>query len=94
MTIYTPDKTQRAEDHIRATWEASGGPRYPKGTQLEVWAAFTEDGITVSVTPLASEDKVSIRGDLDNYVKTLLDGLNEAAWDDDTQVVKIVAVKS
>lgn len=92
--IYTPQKTVRAEERIAATWEASAGPRFPKGTQLEVYMAFDEDGTAVIVTPLDRTEKVSLRADVDNLVKVVLDGLNEQAWDDDSQVVKIVAVKS
>jgi len=35
----------------------------------------------------------TLRGDLDNYVKLTLDALNEVAWDDDGQVVRINASK-
>jgi len=34
-----------------------------------------------------------LRGDLDNYVKLLMDGLNGVAWLDDKQVTIITAVK-
>jgi Holliday junction resolvase RusA-like endonuclease len=55
---------------------------------------FTDKGIYVSVTPLDSEEQASkLRGDLDNYVKLLMDGLNGVAWLDDKQVHIINASK-
>jgi len=35
-----------------------------------------------------------LRSDIDNLIKTVLDGLNGVAWEDDTQVVKVEAVKA
>lgn len=32
-------------------------------------------------------------GDVDNYAKSVLDGLNSVVWDDDKQVVKLTACK-
>jgi len=32
-------------------------------------------------------------GDVDNYAKSALDGLNSVVWDDDKQVVKLTACK-
>lgn len=32
-------------------------------------------------------------GDVDNYAKSALDGLNSVVWDDDKQVVKLTAYK-
>ncbi len=36
-------------------------------------------------------DPASQRGDLDNYVKAILDSLNGVAWEDDSQVVQLAA---
>jgi len=92
--IYTPHKTQRAESRIADTWKTSGGPLYPKGTQLHVYLAFDEDGSAVIVTPVSNDVKIVLRSDIDNLIKTVLDGLNGVAWEDDTQVVKVEAVKA
>lgn len=84
----------RAEERIAAAWEGSNGPKYPKGTQLRIFLMFDEDSTAVVVEPFEASEKMSIHGDLDNYVKTVMDGLNRVAWDDDVQVVKIEAVKA
>ena len=93
-TIYTPEKTTRAEERVAAHWVASKGPKYPKGTQLRIFLMFDEDSTAIVVEPFEMLEKVSIRGDLDNYVKLVMDGLNGVAWDDDSQVVRIEAVKA
>lgn len=92
--MYTPQRSQEAEKHIAAAWAAKKGPLYPKGTKLKLSMFFTEDGTSLVVTPLEYEDRVSIRGDIDNYVKTVMDGLNGVAWEDDVQVVQIEASKA
>lgn len=75
-------------------WKASKGPCYPKGTQVQVYLAFDEDGTAVVVTPMRNDVKIALRADIDNLIKTVLDGLNGVAWEDDTQVVKVEAVKA
>lgn len=75
-------------------WKASGGPCFPKGTQVQVYLVFDEDGTAVVVSPMKSEIKIALRADIDNLIKTVLDGLNGVAWEDDTQVVKVEAVKA
>jgi Holliday junction resolvase RusA-like endonuclease len=39
------------------------------------------------------KEESKLRGDLDNYVKSLLDGLNGVAYEDDKQVVNLKAFK-
>lgn len=85
---YTAEKTRNAEKRIAEAWT---GPCFH--TPVEVTIMFDREGIAVTVTPVDVEQLSKLRGDLDNYLKTVLDALNGIAWDDDRQVVKITAVK-
>lgn len=87
--VFTPKRTLDAEALVREAW---GKRRKFKGA-VSVCMRFTLDGTEITVT--ACEDTGSkLKGDIDNYVKTILDGLNGAAWDDDKQVVFIEAEKA
>jgi len=57
--------------------------------------SFALDGTSVTITPiqLMEPQTKPLRGDIDNYMKTVLDALNTIAWDDDIQVVAVSAVK-
>ena len=87
--VFTPITTLHAEGIIAEAWT---GPKYEGLVKLD--CNFTDKGIYVSVTPLDPEEQASkLRGDLDNYVKLLMDGLNGVAWLDDKQVHIINASK-
>jgi Holliday junction resolvase RusA-like endonuclease len=87
---YTPQQTHLAEDAIRNGWT---GPCFSGPVYLEV--DFHKDGSIVTVGILDEEAYPStpLRGDIDNYVKLVMDGLNRAAYDDDSQIRLIVARK-
>jgi Holliday junction resolvase RusA-like endonuclease len=61
---------------------------------VELRVVFRHDTIEVTVAEMPEETIPSkLRGDIDNYVKTLMDGLNGAAWVDDKQVHGVWALK-
>jgi crossover junction endodeoxyribonuclease RusA len=85
--VFTPQTTLDAEAIIAQLWD---GPCYEGLVELE--CVFTPEGTQVIVRPIEGEQS-KLRGDLDNYVKLLMDGLNGVAWLDDKQVKIIKAEK-
>lgn len=86
--FYTPKETKEAEAAIAAAWD---GPLYT--VPVQVFVAFTTESSVVTVVPTPAVAKSQLRGDLDNYLKTVMDGLNGVAWLDDKQVHGLVGVK-
>lgn len=85
--VYTPARTLESEEIIRLSYT---GPKYEGDVMLI--CTFNKDGISINVHPLAN-GTTKLRGDLDNYIKLLMDGLNGVAWQDDKQVTLIVGSK-
>lgn len=89
---YTPSKTQQAEWRIRTEWIAAHGVsplEGPLAIDVIVYVAMPK-----SVPQKRREVAMpTTRPDGDNYLKTVLDALNEVAWKDDSQVVDIRVAK-
>jgi len=85
--VFTPEKTLIAESEIREAWD---GPIFEGQVSLTV--LFNDKETVVTVAEFDGQ-KSKLRGDLDNYIKTLMDGLNGVAWADDKQVHYIESTK-
>ena len=86
--VFTPQRTLDAEAIVR---EAYGDrPKFEGPVSLVL--NFAQDGTLIVICPYYGSDS-RLRGDIDNYIKTIMDGLNGVAWDDDKQVFHVVAEK-
>ena len=82
--MFTPTATLEHEAAIAALWKKKFGRRKPLEGPVKVSVDFDKHGMWVEVAPT---DGVSVlRGDIDNYLKAVLDALNGIAYVDDKQI--------
>jgi len=86
--VFTPKRTLDAETLVAEAW----GDNHKFTESVGVVMLLGSDGTLITVFPHEAEPQ-KLRGDIDNYVKTIMDGLNGKAWDDDKQVTYLVAEK-
>lgn len=92
--VYTPEATTLAENAIRSDYERAGGPTYEG--PVRVMVEYRKEGQIITVTEVEDfANQSKLRGDLDNYLKLTLDGLQGegGAFLNDRQVVSITAIR-
>ena len=83
--VYTPEKTMVFESAIKEWWTANNGPKITDNAY--VYVEISKTYIDVEIIPIVGRTRpVGVLGDIDNHAKSILDGLNGVAWDDDKQV--------
>ena len=92
MRTYTPAATQASEDEIRYLVMASR-VQHPMAVPLRLRAMFylrrpASSGRRWPISGNRTE------GDIDQYVKLLMDALTGLVWEDDNQIVELAARKA
>jgi crossover junction endodeoxyribonuclease RusA len=86
--MYTPSKTTEAEKVLAEQWEHP-----PVEGPIAVSLVLADGYITVTIEDCPPHISKKLRGDIDNYAKTVLDGLNGVAFIDDRQIVRLEVTK-
>lgn len=99
IQMFTPQKTKRFEKAIAEYYEQSTkGFQFDKDQPIIVNLVF---GMPIPSSAPKSRQQAMAQGilrhtkrpDIDNLVKSVLDGLNGVAWVDDSQIVRLSASK-
>lgn len=84
---FTPAKTKHQEAEIALEWVRKyGNVKTDKPIYVEVLFCMRKPKGKTTL-------HVQKRPDIDNLIKTVLDGLNDVAYNDDKQVFRITAIK-
>jgi crossover junction endodeoxyribonuclease RusA len=86
--VFTPAQTLEFERQVREAWD---GFCAEKPVSLVI--TLYKDKFTVTVTEYDTLEPSPLRGDIDNYAKSILDGLNGVAYTDDKLVYKLQVTK-
>lgn len=90
--VYTPKRTANYEKQVAEEYK---GPFFDESYLLEVSVVCNLEGSTIVITGTKKKNyKHQLRGDVDNYAKSILDALNGVAWEDDSQIVEVTVRKS
>lgn len=87
VMMYTPAETQREEKLVAAAYD---GPCYDGPVRLEV---HVYRALPQSRPKRITTEPDTIKPDIDNVIKAVMDGLNGVAYHDDAQVVDVRAIK-
>lgn len=95
---YTPKKTQEYEEYVKMCWVAKYGAIQPSEQPLEMNIVFympIPKGYSKKQKAeiLSGRLKHIKKPDVDNLIKSVLDALNGLAYADDSQIIKVTAVK-
>lgn len=96
VITYTPARTAQYEELVAWSFYEAGGKRTESTVKLKLtafmqvpvsWSKKRRTAVTEGI------ERPKTRPDLDNLIKSVMDGLNGIAYDDDKQVVMIEAEK-
>ena len=94
---YTPSKTINYENLVKISYlNVQDDKLYDKAIKIEIWAIFeptkTERKSKKKYTELLGQPYTK-KPDIDNIAKSILDALNDVAYDDDSHIAELIVHK-
>lgn len=87
---FTPKATRDAESKIRDAFLAAVGDEFEMFTgPVRVEIELANKHFNLRILPANDYENRALRGDADNYMKTIGDALNGVAWEDDRIIVEL-----
>lgn len=91
---YTPKATKEAEAAIAEAFLKEVPKGYePYDGPIMVRLVLSDHEVEIVIEEHPEHSHRKLKGDIDNYIKTIADALNGVAWVDDKQIEKIIGVK-
>ena len=93
---YTPERTRKAEKRIADAFRRLDADPFESAVSIRIECVFTPPRSWSKRNKAAAIDgaiKKCSKPDVDNLAKTVCDALNGIAWLDDSQIVRMSAVK-
>lgn len=90
---YQPKSVTEFEEAVKEAWSRSGHPTLTEPCKVKI--RLRRNSFTVHITPIRKAVKATVRGDVDNYAKAILDGLQGegGAFMNDRQVYELTMIK-
>jgi len=88
LITYTPKRTAAAERALREQWTGA-----PALGPIDVDITFSDTEVELAMFEAQLPESRKLKGDIDNYLKLIMDALNGVAWADDRQIVSVSARK-
>lgn len=92
IRLYSPTRTTNYETYVAREFQATGAKMLDGNVAIDIIAHYqTPCSWSKAKKQMAEQMKLrpTIKPDLDNIAKIILDGLNGVAYDDDKQVVEL-----
>ena len=94
---YTPSKTINYENLVKISYlNTTNDKLYDKAIKIEIWAIFEPTKAERKSKKKYAEligQPYTKRPDIDNIAKSILDALNDVAYDDDSHIAELIVHK-
>ena len=105
IRVYETSKSKKHKEQISMAYRIAAGSLHPSLPQLKEGTGYKVRIIICKLPPksfskkkteaaLAGKIQPTVKPDVDNVAKTILDALNGVAWRDDSEITSLIIMKT